>query len=69
MNKLLVGAFKLSKYYGELKKERYSNRRIPIESRINITGYLISLNDSKMALTNAFQNEINNLPTNYEDSR
>lgn len=69
IDKLYIGAFKLNNNYLQIKKERLSNRRFTTESRINITGYLISLNESKMALTNAFQNEINNLPANYEDNR
>lgn len=69
ISNLLIGAFKLNKNYQRIRKERFANQRIPDESRINITGYLITLDDSKISLTNAFLNEINSLPLNYEDSK
>lgn len=65
----MIGAFKLNRNYQSIKKERYSNRRIPIESRINLSGYRINIDDKKIDLTNAFQNEIRNLPLHYEDGR
>ena len=67
-DKLYIGALKLNHNYQTILKERISSRRMPIESRINITGYLINVNHSRLALSNAFQNEINNLPASYDDA-
>lgn len=66
-DKLYIGAFKLNHNYQTIRKERITSRRIPIESRINITGYLINVNQSRLALSNAFQNEVANLPASYDD--
>lgn len=69
IDSLYIGAFKLNNNYQRIRKERFTNRRIPIETRLNITGYLIEVDDRKIALTNAFQHEIRHLPSNYEDSK
>ena len=70
LDRLFVGAFKLNNNYQQIRKERLANKRISIESRIYLNGYLIKVDSNKtLPLTNALQSEINNLPRNYEDNR
>lgn len=67
IDRLYIGAFKLNNNYQQIRKERLSSRRIALESRINITGYLIRVNQSRLALSTALQNEISNLPASYDE--
>lgn len=68
IDRLYIGAFKLNNNYQQIRKERLSARRMPLESRINITGYVIRVNQSRLALSNALQNEIASLPASYDDA-